>query len=347
MEARLIAMDNPRYLMRRRIIVLFIVFVIGFVAIGIYSRVNYINSIEKTPLKVCLNSDTQEVFETQFEDKKDFNRYYEYEISSTSKEADFIFTSNIDDINTENEYTVEAYSPLIICLKDDKDAKNYLKTNTKSGFLTCNDGAKKIKDASRDNITCDFVRIIDVILKNGDWSDLGGEDKKITIYCPQPDTVEGELFYKFLLITLNNGKYPENDLEEIEAKAKKFLDSPNTIQTDIASRIEKLGEEMPEGDIYILFEADFLNHAQEYAKILITYPELTVIKQVYLQFNNKELKDKITDVFDDSAFSLALETEFFRGMYRNTEYPDLKDFQGNRATYFNVQDGFNYYELNN
>jgi len=340
-------MGNPQYLRNRRILFLVIAFVVGVIVTGIYSRVNYINSIEKTPLKVCLNSETKEIFETQFEDKKDFNRYYEYEISSTSKGADFVFTSNINDINTENEYSVEAYSPLIICLKDEKDAKNYLKTNTKNGFLTCNDGAKKIKDSAYDKITCDFARVIDVILKNGDWSDLGGEDKKITIYCPQPDTVEGELFYKFLLITLNNGKYPENNLEEIDAKAKKFLDSPNIIQTDIASRIEKLGEEMPEGDIYILFEADFLNHAQEYAKILVTYPELTVIKQVYLQFNNKELKDKITDIFNASSFSYTLNTEFSISMYRNTEFPDLRDSGGSRRTNFNVQDGFNYYELNN
>lgn len=330
-----------------RVFVLSIVLIIGIVAAGIYSNIYKYSNIVKTSFKVCLNTDTEDIFEEQFNDKKDFNRYYDYEIKTGSNEADFVLTSDINQIDLSNEYTVEAYSPLIICLKDSGNAKNYLKTNTKSGFLTCNDGAKKIKNSSNDSITCDFSRIIEVILKNGDWSDLGGEDKKITIYCPEADTVDGELFYKFLLITLNGGKYPENNFEEISLKAQKFLDSPNTVQTDVSSKIAKLGKELKEEDIYILFESDLLKTASSEAEILVTYPELTVIKQVYLQFNNKELKDKITNIFYKSPVgAYDLSYQFYWSKYRNSNYPDFHS-QGVNQTNFNVQIGFNYYELNN
>lgn len=330
--------------------ILFIILVIGIIATLIYSQIYKNSNIVKESFKVCINNDTKEIFEYQFNDKKKFYKYYDYEISSIPNEADFIFTSNIDEINTESEYTIEGYSPLIICLKDTENAKNYLKTNTKSGFLTCNDDAKKIEDSSTASIICDFRRIIDVILKNGDWSDLGGEDKKITIYYPTADSVEGKLFYEFLLITLNNGKYPESNLEEIKLKAQEFLDSPYTVQTDVSSKLSKLGDEVQENDIYILFESDFLKAANREAEILVTYPELTVIKQLYLQFNNVELQDKIQSILKDSSgweLSNTLRQEIYYKEYRNSYSPDLRNSEGNKTTSFNVQDGFNYYELSN
>jgi len=331
-----------------RVLVLAIVLVIGIVVAGIYSNIYSNSNIVKSNLLVNLNADTEFIFEKQFDNKKAFNKYYDYQIVNDSKTSDFILTSDVSQINLLNDYTVEGYSPLIICLKDSDNAKNYLKTNTKNGFLTCNDGAKKIKNSSNDSITCDFLRIINVVLKNGDWSDLGGEDKKITIYCPDPDSVDGKLFYEFLLITLNGGKYPKENLEEISLKAQKFLDSPNTVQTDVSSKIAKLGEEVEENDIYILFEEDFLKVANDYAKILVAYPELTVIKQIYMQFNNSELKGKITDIFEKGGMDYdSLSLDIWQELYYRTESrPDFTT-QNGKTTSFNVQNGFNYYELIN
>ena len=244
-------------------------------------------------------------------------------------------------IDTSRDYSIEGYSPLIVCLKDTKNLNNYLKTTTKEGFLTCDDG--KIHNDSNDPINCDFLRIINAVLNKQDWSDLGGEDKKITIYCPEPDTISGKLFYDFLLITINNGKYPTDNIEQIKEKADLFLNSENTIQTDVCSKISKLGYEFEEEDIYILFESDLLQGTQD-ASISISYPNTTVIKELYLQYNNSDLKDSISKCFDSMSM---MNTSYLNNdihydyYYRNSYHSDFY----NETVYLNDQKGFNYYDL--
>lgn len=325
---------------RHRFILLIILLALSIVSSSIYSIVHSNNNIQKSNFTVCLNDDTEEVFQKQFNNKKKFYKYYNYNTSSNSKNSDFTFTSDIQMIDTSRDYSIEGYSPLVICLKDTKNLNNYLKTTTKEGFLTCDDN--KIKNNGQDVINCDFLRIIEAVLNKEDWSNLGGEDKKITVYCPEPDTISGKLFYEFLLITINNGKYPTDNLEQVKEKADLFLNSENTIQADVCSKMSKLGYVLEEEDIYILFESDLLNETHN-ASISVAYPEITVIKELYLQYNNSDLQDSISKCFDStSMYSSYLYSDiYYDHYYRNSGY---KNFI-NRDIYMDIQKGFNYYKL--
>ena len=269
-------MSNASTFKKKRISFLSIILAVILVAVGIYSGIYNSTHIKQTTISVCLNEDTRSIFEEQYK-KKSFAKYYAYEETSTAN-ADLIFTSDINSIDIEKDYSVEAYSPLVICFKDTKDLNNSLKSKTKQGFLTCND--TKIRNEITDEVNCDFKRVINAVLNGQDWSDLGGTDHKITIYCPTSDTVEGRLFYEFLLIIINDGKYPTSNIAEIKELADQFLDSSNVIQTDVASKIDKLGTSLEYGDIYILFESSLLASANRFADICVTYPEVTVVKQL-------------------------------------------------------------------
>lgn len=321
--------------LKHRLIILF-VFTITFIIITfIITPFKTDQNLQKTDLSICLDENTKEIFETQFEETKKLYKYYNYTVSTDSKKSDLTFTSDISMIDKSKEFSVEGYSPLVICFKDAKNLNNYLKTVTKQGFLTCS-SSKKIKNTSSDVINCDFSRIIETIINGGDWSDLGGEDKKITIYCPEPNTLESKLFYDFLLITINKGKYPTDNLEEIKEKADLFLSVSNTIQTDVCSKISKLGGILQEEDIYVVFESDLLSSTKGKGDICVTYPETTVIKQLYLQYNN-------LDKFSDSITSKSnLKSKYY---YRSEEYSNFKDPNTGDSRYFNLQEGFNYYEL--
>ncbi len=332
-------MTNASKFKSQRICLLSIIFVIILIVVGIYSGVYHASHIKQTPISVCLNEDTRSIFKKQYE-KKSFHRNYAYE-EATDYNADLVFTSDINSIDTKQNYSVEAYSPLVICLKDTKDLNSFLKSKTKQGFLTCKN--TKIKNKESDEVTCDFKRVINAVLNGQDWSDLGGTDQKITIYCPTSDTVEGRLFYEFLLITINDGKYPTSNTDKIKETADRFLDSPNVIQTDVASKIDKLDSSLKYGDMYILFENSLLASADSDADICVTYPELTVVKQLYLQYRNREIEEGVSKQFDKSTLlSNSLSSDLYNDKFRTKDSTSVLN-----PNFLNIQDGFNNYDLNN
>ena len=318
-----------------------VAFIICIIVTYIYSIIYRDNHIQKADFSICLNEDTENFFKDEFDEKSKLYKYYNYTISSNPEDSDLILTSDINAINTKKNYSVKGYSPLIICLEDSKDLNNYLKSKSKKGFLTCN-SSSKIKNTSSDEIVCDFSIIINAVLEGKNWSDLGGNNDKIKIYCPLENTVDGNLFYQFLLITINDGRYPKDNLTEIEEKANTFLNSSNVIQTDVADKISKLGDSSIGNDIYCLFEEDFLSAANSEADISIAYPAVTVSKNIYLQFNNSKLKKGLTDafkgnLFEDSVFSDLYYSEF----YRSSDH----QISSRQDINFNVKDGFNNYKL--
>ncbi len=328
----------------QRMWILSVIFVNILIVVGIYSGVYHASNIKQIPISVCLNEDTRSIFEKQYE-KKSFSKYYAYE-EVTAYNADLVFTSDINSIDTKQNYSVEAYSPLVICLKNTNDLNSSLKSKTKQGFLTCKD--TKIRNRTSDEVTCDFKKVINAVLNGQDWSNLGGTDQKITIYCPTSDTVEGRLFYEFLLITINDGKYPTSNMDEVKEMADRFLAYPNVIQTDVASKIDKLGSCLEYGDMYILFESSLLASADSSADICVTYPEVTVVKQLYLQYRNSEIEEGVSEQLDKSGlFDYNLSGSlYYNNFYRMNNmnsvfYPQYEE------KYFNTQNGFNNYDLNN
>lgn len=333
--------DIAKKFFNYRIILLVVLLIISIITSIVVSNSN----IVKTDFTIYLNDDSQGVFGYYFEESSNLNKHYNYTTDSNPKNADFIFTTNINDINTNAEYSTQGYTPLVVCFRNNENLNNYLKTKTEKGFLTCS-SSSKIKNSYSDAITCDFSRIIEAILNNQDWSYLGGEDNKITIYCPESGTVSGDLFYDFLLITINNGKYPTNNLEQVKEKANAFLNSENVIQTNVASKISMLNGLLQPSDIYVLFESDLIFAGNGNGEISITYPKITVIRQFYLQYNNFVLKESLSeDIANPGAFSLSLNHILHNTYYyRTTGSPSF--IEGN-SRYYNSQKGFNFYDLTN
>jgi len=329
--------DKSKDLFKPRLAILIVLLVLAIIASATYAGVDYNSKIVKSNLTVYLDDDTEEIFEDQFNNKRKFKKYYTYTTSSDTKNSDFVFTSDFEQIDKTRDYNIKAYSPLVVCLKDTKNLNNYLTTSSEKGFLI---SSNKIKNSRYDEISCDFLCIIKTVLDGGNWSDLGGEDKEITIYCPEANTVSGDLFYDFLLITINNGKYPTDNLEEVKEKANLFLNSQHIIQTDVTSKISKLGGILQEDDIYVLFESDLLSTVGNADKeISIIYPDLTVIKELYLQYNNLDLQEPIDKAFDSTMSNYLSFVLYNTYDYRNFAYRKPSH------DYLNIQEGFNYYEL--
>ena len=329
-----------------RIVLISVILILSIIASLIYSAVYNDMHIVKQNITVSTNKDTEGIFKKHFDDIRKLNKYYNYEFS-LSKTSDIIFSSDISLIDTNKNYSIEGYSPFVVCFKNSSNLNNYLKSTTKSGFLVCN-SSKKIHNNSSDDISCDFLRIINAVIEGKDWSDLGGEDKKITIYCPQEDTIDSELFYDFLLITINDGKYPTDTIEEVKQKADTFLSSSNIIRTDVASKISKLDDSLDEYDVFCLFESDLLSVAKNSKNISVTYPLVTVSKHIYLQCSNTELSKAF--IYESSLSPYTLPSLlYYTYYYRNTNHPDWETFNqnqnyGNRIN-LNVKNGFNEYEL--
>lgn len=331
---------------KARITSICIILVLSIIAFLIYNNVCESMNREKTNITVLCSENTKSLFKELYDRKGEIHDYYNYEFSS-KKSSDIVLSDDFNHINTDSEYSTVGFSPLVICFKNTENLNKYLKNN-ENGFLICNN-SDRIYNNHNDNVSCDFVQIINAIINGKNWSSLGGDNKKITVYCPPRETVEGNLFYQFLLITLNDGKYPNSNLKEISQKANNFYNSPNVIQVDVSSKIRKLGNSINADDIYCIFESDLVSIAYDNNDIFVSYPIITVSKQIYLQFNKPEIESDITNAFNkDLMWSRSLEyTLYWKNYCRTNLNPDWTNMRNSSYTLkLNVVDGYNEYELN-
>ena len=322
MKTRSALRDNRFY---RIIPLAIILFILNVVSVGISAK-----NRPKEEISGYVDSAFEDVIDEQ-DNKSAFKKNFNLVIEDDIKKADFILTSDSNAIDTTKEYETLGYTPLILLLNT-KTAKNL-----SQDFIT-------LEDDESGSYTCEFKMVIDAILNNKGWKSLGKkDDSKIIIYCPKKDTLEGKLFYDFLLITLNNGKYPEENLEEIKKNADAFLSSKQVVQTDVVSKVLNLNGNLNENNIYIWFEADLLQ-ARNNDDFKFAYPSLTVVKKAYIQYNGENGK-KLKEIFDANSFALyPIEYGIhFSGKYRTFEDPNFNGY--NTANYYNQADGINYYEL--
>lgn len=317
------ALRNNRFY--RIIPLVVVVIILNVVSAGIIAK-----NRPKEEISGYVDSAFEDVIDEQ-DNKRDFKKNFNLTIGDDIKNADFIFTSDFNAIDKTKEYETLGYTPLILLLNT-KTAKNL-----SQDFITQ-------EDDQFNSYTCEFKMVIDAILNNQGWKSLGKkDDNRIIIYCPKKDTLEAKLFYDFLLITLNNGKYPEENLEEIKKNADAFLSSKQVVQTDVVSKVLNLSGNLNENNIYICFEADLLK-ARNDDDFKFAYPSLTVVKKAYLQYNGENGK-KLKEIFDHNSFIYPIEYGIYAtGEYRTYEYPN---FNSHNAVgyYYNQADGINYYEL--
>ena len=305
---------------RRMIALLVIIFILNVFSIPAYQR-----NKPKEIIKGYVDNNFTELIKDQSK-KSTFKITFDLSIIDDPKNVDFILTSDINSIDTTIPYKTLGYTPLILLL------------NKKTAESVSKSSISLEKD---DFYTCNFKAFINAVLNNQGWKSLGREDdNKITVYCPKSDTVEGKLFYNFLLISINDGKYPTENLEEIKQKADEFLSSPNLIQTDVVQKVLKLDGNLNTDDIYILFESDLIkNVLDNISSICPVYPNLTVVKKVYLQYIGKN-NGKLQNILDGETFlRYGIQDAVFANEYYRTESHRGITSKVKTAT------GINYYEL--
>lgn len=219
----------------------------------------------------------------------------EIEFVSETKDAKCILTKDSSEISDDDstKEMVTSYTPLVLGLKNSINLQKY-----KNNKLIAS--SKEITNSAEDEITIDFKKVIDAVIEGENWSKFGGEEKAINIIVPEDDTLEGKLFYNYLLVTINNGSYPSDDKNMIEIKkeADSFLAKCEK-KENIVSELKKLSS-VNSTDIYILFEADFINSSiwnQKKLDISIAYPNTTVVKHIYMQSDQKQ-QEQFSTFFD-------------------------------------------------
>ncbi|MGN1298438.1 MAG: hypothetical protein ACI4UE_00415 [Candidatus Scatovivens sp.] len=297
---------------------------------------DYKNSIVKTEVAAYVDDEYKQIIEYMTQKKK-ISKKYNFSFLEDSKESEMTLTSDFDKIDSSKKYSVLGYSPLVFLMKNSKDLNNFLTSNTKEGFLI---SESKIKNKETDVINCNFNKIVDTVIAGGDWSDLGGADKEIKIFCPRLDTMEGKLFREFLILSYNNGSKETN--MEIEEKINNFFASPNVSQIDVMSKLSKLTS-VPENELYVVFESDILQMLFSLSVTLdvsFIYPEVTVVKQVYFQGKN-EILEELYELFskgDNWGNISSISSYLYRDLCYKTER------YNNFNTTYNVQGGVNTFD---
>lgn len=247
-----------------------------------------------------------------------FKKTHKVVFVSDKSNAEFILTDKIT--QTEEDYVRVGWSPLVVAF--DNQTKGKVKNYTSKGYLVESDNT----------YTIDFEKVIDDTL-NGEWKDK--------IYCPQPNTREGELFFDFLLININHGIYPksEEELEYCIQIANQFLNSSIVMQTNVVQRLKhKLAVE---NELYVLLESNLYDMKSDNYEFDISYPINTVLEEYYYGFqgaNQKDLKE-VLEHEKWTEYGNRVQNIMHLQGYRYNEYaPGI-------GIYFHVKNGFSYVEI--
>ena len=272
------------------------------------TKVYCIDEVKEKIKKIIENSNFGDTHRVIFTDNKD--------------EAEFVLTDRIT--SKDDGYERLAWSPLIVAFDD--TTKNKVESYIKDGYL--------IEAENGHTYTIDFQKVIEATLE-GKWTDK--------IYCPKVTTREGEIFFDFLLININSGKYPQNseELEKCTEVANKFLSSNLVLQCDSKERLKN--KKTLENEICIIFEKDIYSMESKGYHFEISYPTDTVLYEIYYYYkgsNEKELR-RIMNKKDLFAY------------YGQLKYVILNDlscrFENNTdafsTSYYRVSDGFSYVEI--
>jgi len=181
-----------------------------------------------------------------------------------------------------------------------------------------------------DYLEVDFLKIINEAIGEGKWANLNLEDEnELKIFYPGEDTIYWHDFHDFLLVTVNNGKYPktETEMQKAEETIEKFINSDCTEGvTNFYEQVQRTGG-FPTSVIYILTEKDALDICSKQSKNANTYyPTNVVYFNYYIKVD--ENGKQISDYFDKIKGGFPSDYNFFHRLaekrYRNDKYSDLK-----------------------
>lgn len=298
----------------KRVILWGICLVVSVIIIACYKYKESLPKIEKGPNINNVYNDIErealvkEVFDNAVNPKKKVT------FVTHTDSADCILTKKESRLkNEDNKITLTSYTPLVIAMKNSANLKKY----QDSGLLI---SSKEINNSTEDEISIDFKKVIDAVVNEKTWLEFGGEEKEIKIIVPKKDSIEGRLFYNFLLVTINEGSYPQSNeaIQAAKEKANKFWNSSSCIETENSlSDLSKISS-INETDMYVLFEADLMNSTVWAANKLdmsIVYPRTTVVKHIYIQS-----EEDCSELFDSLSRQLNYRTSNTHSFAENKNY---------------------------
>ena len=235
--------------------------------------------------------------------KTDLKNDYKVVITSDEK-ADISVGYNKEKDGT---YTKFAYSPFVMAYNDDKDIFKSLK-------------ASKIVKKSKysdDEYNFNMLKLINTVVEGKHLKDLGFPTEA-TIFVPAENSDYWTSFYDFMLITLNDGSYPQDNTEikKMKSKIEQFLDSKTVEQvSDFDSQLISTNY-FSEGAIYILPEQEacrlsYKAYTSSKDQARIFYLTSTVNLNFYVKANTENGKQVLSKM-NSSKFFEKLYEKFYR-----------------------------------
>ena len=242
-------------------------------------------------IKVYASEDMKSAFSTLVRETDDFFNYRVEMVSN--KQADIYVEYGKE---SDKSYIKVAKSPFIVAYDDSR--KTYKRFEKESTIVE--------SKYNNDDKDFDFFKVIDTAVNEKDWSEIGFDEKPI-ILCPSKDSIYWQDFYKFMLVNVNGGKYPENDeqLENAENVIESFYKAPNVESVnDFEEKLKKIGE-ISKKIFLILPEEKLLSmFSGKYEDVRIYYPTVTTDFNYYIKSGSEE-GEKILK-------KLNTNTEFFK-----------------------------------
>lgn len=172
----------------------------------------------------------------------------------------------------------------------------------------------------------DFLKIINEAIGDGKWTNFGvKDDKKLEVFYPSETSIYWHDFHDFLLLTVNNGRYPktEAEMQNAEEIIEAFVNSEYTEGiTDFYEKVERTGG-FPDSAIYILTEKDALDISENKSKYAeLYYPINTVYFNYYIK--GDETGKKIIDALDKRVEGILSYRDFY-GTLADKRYRSSKN----------------------
>lgn len=293
-----------------------IVCIIVFKFIEFYN--GFLPEEERTPVNYYCDSMFKEKMLELLKKKFDKAKYgYNHKpvFVDSIDDADIILTENVDEVKNIEMQRI-GWSPLIVAVSSNSEKqKNY----TENGYIYSNSNGEAIMN---------FSLIIDDTL-SGKWVDK--------IYCPRADSKEGEIFRKFLLVTVNGGSYPNDEelMKFANSKVEKFLGSEVIFEMDdTADWLHK--KNTLESEICVFFENELTSAIED--NVLIVFPRDTVIRQWYYCLKN-----------DDYELMNIIERKDFWNSYNTIDqilsYNNIRFNVHSGSFFVNVPNSFSYADI--
>ncbi len=259
---------------------------------------------EKANLVVYAPEDMKEAFSVALKEAG-LNSNYRIAITTEKEKADIC----VDYGKENNSYTKFAFSPFVVSYSSDE---NHIKDLKKDGVLI-----ESEYYTSEKYYDIDFKKVVDEVIEEGKWENLGVDDKKLStikIFYPAESTIYWDDFYDFMLVTVNNGTYPESieKLENAEEYVGRFLKSSFTEPvTDFEEQVVRTNG-FPESSFYVFPEKlgfQVSSDTGNYTRFF--YPTSTVNFNYYLKATT-DLGKRVVNSIDDSDFYEKLNDKEYR-----------------------------------